>query len=948
MIQNLIENLSTLTTTQRPAIRLLSEDGVSPFQRMKRKFGVASDSDMFRTSTFPGEENQVKFWLLPDGSPIWVAHRHSDTAMQGADLAIPQLRRMGAIRVASVLDGHMFLEFDIDPTPQQTSWLIKLAKNHNTRSLILEYGEGEIPLRRPGDISKILKGEMSSPSLAAQFHENVKEATLSQLARKQKSITRLFPDFFSNPIKVRGVVSRGGVRMSGMDKDTWHFKIHSGSEEGTWYDAHVRWKNIGPDLERLVADRRNWNRAKTKIDLRKLAAKFFKTADVELECSCPADLFWGKHYIRSQDKYRAKYGEPENRPPDIRNPKKYGAYCKHLQVLMRVLPFYKSTMANWLKREYKGVIARAERKARREAGKYKAAAKALAKRRTKESIMQEAVLPSVQRKMKDKALPFEEEMLWRFSIYAEEEDGAKFWVLNDGTLVHVPSYHKLMLPTDKDGRSISMERFSKTGAIRVFSIPEDIIYISFEKNPTKKQMDSLMYIARKHKVRNISFGSEFGDLRGELLKLGSYKDIPNILRGQEVSEPSLAARFHESLEESNLPKLQIKLKRFALSRGDVSRKLPSSPFFLLSDGSFVDVHLETHIRYLENVDIKLSDFFRSGGIRGSGNWSEGQLFLEFHAVKHTEYQIQAIEKIISSLKSLWIDVYVPKKGMWYFELHSFDVDLISALEDILEGRVSKYRRYDIGSKSAQNKESFEKETVEDSLEDCSEYQISVLDEEATALPSPKQLDARIRAAKWVWYWSKEDPEQPTEVFPSCYYGTKGKIKSEEYDWNLTHRFQMGEEEHKAVEDYVFEDQPPVGFIGETLENMIQDSEGAIRDVAMFRGVVWSQDDMNQLQDGWNQGKPISITFSRPTSWTNEHKVAWKFAGPRGYRQTRRRAPQGDVGVILKVLVLKGTKGVNLKMASGVGEEIVLSKSIEIQVVKLEMYRGCPRVVGVLF
>lgn len=208
------------------------------------------------------------------------------------------------------------------------------------------------------------------------------EATLSQIARKQKSITRLFPDFFTNPIKVKGVIDKGGLRMDGIEGDTWKFRIHSGSEEGKWYDANVRWKDLVSNLQRLVADRRNWNRAKTKVDLKKLAAQLFKFSDIELSCSCPAQLYYGGDYILSQDKYRAKYGDPENRPPVQRNPREYGAHCKHLQALMRALPFYKSTMANWLKKEYGDVITAAEEQAAGEAEKFKGLGRELGQRRT--------------------------------------------------------------------------------------------------------------------------------------------------------------------------------------------------------------------------------------------------------------------------------------------------------------------------------------------------------------------------------------------------------------------------------------------------------------------------------------------------------------------------------------------------------------------------------------
>jgi len=112
------------------------------------------------------------------------------------------------------------------------------------------------------------------------------EATLSQIANKQKSITMRFPDFFSNSVKVPGIIAKGGLRMTDMGKDTWSFKVHSGSEEGKWYEVTLRWKNVVPEVQRVVADRRNWNKAKTKVDLKKAAAQLFKKLDVELLCEC--------------------------------------------------------------------------------------------------------------------------------------------------------------------------------------------------------------------------------------------------------------------------------------------------------------------------------------------------------------------------------------------------------------------------------------------------------------------------------------------------------------------------------------------------------------------------------------------------------------------------------------------------------------------------------------
>jgi len=115
------------------------------------------------------------------------------------------------------------------------------------------------------------------------------EATLSQIARKQKSITRRFPDFFTNPEKVPGIISKGGLRMQSMEKDLWRFKVHSGSEEGLWYEVVLRWKNLIPEIQRGIQDRRNWTKPKggqRRVNLKKLAAHIFKKGDVEFDCEC--------------------------------------------------------------------------------------------------------------------------------------------------------------------------------------------------------------------------------------------------------------------------------------------------------------------------------------------------------------------------------------------------------------------------------------------------------------------------------------------------------------------------------------------------------------------------------------------------------------------------------------------------------------------------------------
>lgn len=189
------------------------------------------------------------------------------------------------------------------------------------------------------------------------------EATAGDIRRKHRSIKRLFPDF---DVKTKGVEDMGGLRLANQDASTWKFRIHSGTKSDVWYDAYLSFKNVSSTLETLVKDRRLWTSNKTKVDLRKLAKAFMNKADIQLFCSCPADLYWGGQYIRSLDKYDAKYAGKEERPPSVRNPRKYGAVCKHLDRLLKAWPFYGSTLSKWIKDFFDDDIAKWEKESQEE------------------------------------------------------------------------------------------------------------------------------------------------------------------------------------------------------------------------------------------------------------------------------------------------------------------------------------------------------------------------------------------------------------------------------------------------------------------------------------------------------------------------------------------------------------------------------------------------------
>jgi hypothetical protein len=220
----------------------------------------------------------------------------------------------------------------------------------------------------------------------------IDELTQAGIVRKQQSITRLFPDFQT---KVRGIASKGGLRLVNLTADTWHFKIHSGTQNNLWYDTHLHFKDMNVLLSNLVKDRRLWTKDKKHIDLKKLAKKVMFDADIQTDCSCPAQLYWGGDYILSLSRYDAKFGDRENRPPRIRNPRQFGAVCKHLQNLLNVFPWYVSTTAKWLNDYHKKQIDFLEKESNKEKAKFTKRGEDLGKKKeeagkkadTKESIL---------------------------------------------------------------------------------------------------------------------------------------------------------------------------------------------------------------------------------------------------------------------------------------------------------------------------------------------------------------------------------------------------------------------------------------------------------------------------------------------------------------------------------------------------------------------------------
>lgn len=196
--------------------------------------------------------------------------------------------------------------------------------------------------------------------------------TYNSLLKKQASIGKLFPKFFD---RVKAVAANGGVKLIEILPEIWHFKVNSGTKQGVKYDVYYHFTDIEEALKRWVPNRKMWLPDDSHVDYRKLAAEVMNDVHVEVDCSCKSDTFHGFEYEKT--KRDSQYGRKEIRPPNIRNPKRLGAFCKHQQLVMDVLPFYVGTAASFLKKYWHEEIVDLEDSFKQTLGGMKQATSAL-------------------------------------------------------------------------------------------------------------------------------------------------------------------------------------------------------------------------------------------------------------------------------------------------------------------------------------------------------------------------------------------------------------------------------------------------------------------------------------------------------------------------------------------------------------------------------------------
>lgn len=148
------------------------------------------------------------------------------------------------------------------------------------------------------------------------------------------------PNFLSQNIRANYLEN---VRFMGFEGDTMIFNVDSDTvakANRTQFAYAIRvqfpqWAEIGqdPDLN----------------DYNERARMLLWVGDIKLDCTCPSFLYWGYQYILTVLDAAIN---PETRPPKERNPKETGSVCKHLNRVLRVLPFHMGEIANAMKQQF--------------------------------------------------------------------------------------------------------------------------------------------------------------------------------------------------------------------------------------------------------------------------------------------------------------------------------------------------------------------------------------------------------------------------------------------------------------------------------------------------------------------------------------------------------------------------------------------------------------------
>lgn len=132
-----------------------------------------------------------------------------------------------------------------------------------------------------------------------------------------------------------------GIYYRGFDENIMQFEVNSSEHE----ENRIRYRNL------IEFD--EWDQLGQDNDLNaaEKARMLLWVGNIKLHCTCPSFLYWGYQYMLTVLD-SAIY--PEQRFPQERNPQERGIVCKHLNRVLRVLPFYSGSIAKEFRSQFGG------------------------------------------------------------------------------------------------------------------------------------------------------------------------------------------------------------------------------------------------------------------------------------------------------------------------------------------------------------------------------------------------------------------------------------------------------------------------------------------------------------------------------------------------------------------------------------------------------------------
>jgi hypothetical protein len=167
---------------------------------------------------------------------------------------------------------------------------------------------------------------------------NIRDAGVLTEATYKELAGMIDPNFLRQGMRASELKA---VEFHGFEEDTMHFLVPSKDfdDNSIKYMCSIKfedWDQIGSDPD---------------MDFKEKALMLLWVGNIKLNCTDPSFLYWGYQYLLTALDSAIN---PETRKPVIRNPQERGIVCKHLNRVLKALPFHNGKIAAEMKRQFGG------------------------------------------------------------------------------------------------------------------------------------------------------------------------------------------------------------------------------------------------------------------------------------------------------------------------------------------------------------------------------------------------------------------------------------------------------------------------------------------------------------------------------------------------------------------------------------------------------------------